>query len=519
MWHKLVRNALSNVGGTMVGLAVGFVTMPLLVHHLGPAEFGLWVLASSLVGYLGVLDLGLSPTLVNAAAALLARDEPAARERLSETASTIFTTYAVLGALGGTALVLVGLMAGALFQVPPDDLTTFRLVLLVVGLQTALNLPMSVWNGLLSGLQAFHVTNAIGVVTTLVRGGLTVALVLAGQGLVTIVGASFAATLGAWAASCWCAHRRIPGLRVRLGGFRRERLGEIGRFSFAMVVWTISGASLHQLDRVLIGAMLPVAALTTYEVGGRLSMYSRSLLYSWLAVVMPATSTLVARGERGRVRALFLRGTRYVLATYGGVAVGLIGLGGPFVRLWMGEEFDESYAIMCLLVVGNLWLSQNVVAHVMLPGMRELRVFTRFMGVYAVVAAVCAVTGIVAGGIVGLAAGVATAMLVMEVAFLVVVVRRRFDVTFPHLFARCHLPVLKALAPVALAIVGARALVAIESWAALVAVAMLAGVVFCGAVWTSVLTPAERRAVRRRFVAGTRMRIAMDGSTRSREAA
>lgn len=220
MWPKLVRNALSNVGGTVIGLVVGFVTMPLVVHHLGATEFGLWVLATSLVGYLSVLDLGLSPTLVNAAAALLARDDQAARERLNETASTIFTTYAVLGVLGGAALVGVGTMAGALFQVAPDDLATFRAVLFVVGLQTAMNLPMSVWNGLLSGLQAFHLTNAIGVALTLVRGALTVTLVFAGYGVVAIVGASFVATLGAWAVAWWCVHRRIPGLRVGFGSSR-----------------------------------------------------------------------------------------------------------------------------------------------------------------------------------------------------------------------------------------------------------------------------------------------------------
>ena len=54
--------------------------------------------------------------------------------------------------LGGTALVGVGTMASSLFQLPPDDLATFRAVLFVVGLQTALNLPMSVveraaWRG------------------------------------------------------------------------------------------------------------------------------------------------------------------------------------------------------------------------------------------------------------------------------------------------------------------------------------------------------------------------------------
>jgi O-antigen/teichoic acid export membrane protein len=501
MWRSFFRNALANVGGTLVGLAMGFVTMPLVVHHLGPTQFGLWVLATGLTGYVGMLDLGLSPTLVNEAAALLARDEPVRRARLSETTSTIFALYTLLGMLGGLVLGVVGLVAPALFQVAPDDLATFRTVLLVVGVQTALGLPMSVWNGLLAGLQAFHVVNAIGVATTLARGVLTIGLVLSGHGLVPLVASSFAVTLAGWGASAWCAHRRIPGLRVRPAGFRRARLREIGRFSTAMVVWTIAGAALHQLDRTLIGVVLPVAALTTYEVGARLANYSRAVLHSWLSIVMPATASLAARGERGRLRALFLRSTRYLLASYGGIAVVLLGLGGPLVRLWMGGGFDESVVVMSLLVLGSVVQSQNVVAHVMLPGMGELGVFTRFMAVYPIVTAACAVGGILAGGLVGLAAGTATSMLVMELAFLRLIVRTRFAVPVRRVLVRCHLPVAKGLAPVILWIGAIRALVPIDGWATLVAVAGVAGLVFTAGVWTTVMTPAERRAVRERLAA------------------
>jgi O-antigen/teichoic acid export membrane protein len=230
-------------------------------------------------------------------------------------------------------------------------------------------------------------------------------------------------------------------------------------------------------------------------------MYSRSILFSWLSVVMPATSALVTRGERGRLRALYMRSTRYVLTTYAGVAVALVGFGAPFVRLWMGDGYETSYAVMCLLVAGNLVLSQNVVAHVMLPGMGELRVFTRFMAVYAVVAVVCATTGIHAGGLVGLAGGIATAMLVMEVAFLATVVRTRFGVTPPALWMRCHWPVLKAMAPVVAWIAAVRLAVPIGTWPRLAATAIAAGVVFLGAVWTFALTRAERRALRGRLAA------------------
>ena len=60
--------------------------------------------------------------------------------------------------------------------------------------------------------------------------------------------------------------------------------------SLAMIVWAVAGAVLHQSDRVLIGVVLPVASLTTYEVGARLAIYSRTLLQSWLWGVMPAAS-------------------------------------------------------------------------------------------------------------------------------------------------------------------------------------------------------------------------------------
>jgi O-antigen/teichoic acid export membrane protein len=500
MWHKLVRNALSNVTGAAVGLVSGFVTMPLVVHHLGSTQFGIWALATGIVGYVGILDLGLAPTLVNEAAALLARDDDEARTRLNETASTIYAVYAALGLAAALALAVVAMAAARLFQIAPDDVVTFRAVLLVVGLQTALGLPMSVWNGLLSGLQAFPALNAIGVATTIVRATATIVLVLTGHGLSALVASSFAITCCAWAAARACAHRRVPGLRVRLGGFRRARLRDVGRFSWAMIVWTAAGAALHQLDRVLIGVVLPIAALTTYEVGARLASTSRTILTSWLGIVMPATSALVARGERRRLGALYLRGTRYLMTSYAGVVAVLVGFGHPLVRLWMGAGFEESYVVTCLLVAGSLVQSQNVVAHVMLPAMGELSVFTRFMAVYPVVTAACAIVGIRTAGLTGLAGGTAIAVLVMESVFLAIV-RRRLRVSIRRVLAACHRPVARAFAPVVAWIALVRLAVPMTSWAALAGGVAVTGAVFIVAAWTAALTSGERRAILARAAA------------------
>jgi O-antigen/teichoic acid export membrane protein len=216
---------------------------------------------------------------------------------------------------------------------------------------------------------------------------------------------------------------------------------------------------------------------------------------------MPATAALAARGERGRLRALYLRSTRYLLVSYGGVVIMLVGFGAPFVRLWMGDGFGASYAVLCLLVLGSLVQSQNVVAHVMLPGMGELGAFMRFMAVYPFVTAPCAITGILAGGLVGLAAGTSVSIAVMETAFLVWIVRSRFALPIARVVARCHVPALKALAPAVAAIACLRAVIAIDSWPVLVSSASVAGAAFLVGAWNFGMTPAERRAVRDRMAA------------------
>jgi O-antigen/teichoic acid export membrane protein len=266
-----------------------------------------------------------------------------------------------------------------------------------------------------------------------------------------------------------------------------------------MIVWSVAGTVLHQLDRVLIGIVLPVAALTPYEIGARLAVYSRTLLHSWLGVVMPATAALAARGERRRTRGLYLRGTRYLLATYAGVAAVLIGLGGPLVRLWMGPGFDESARILALLVLGSLFQSQNLVAHVMLPGLGEFAVFTRFMALYPIVTAGCAVTGILTGGLIGLAAGMSVAIAAMELLFATTIVRPVLGVPMATVLRRCHVPVVRAMAPVVAWIACVRLGPGVDSWSALLATLAVAGLLFTLGAWWSVLTAGERRALGRRL--------------------
>ena len=66
MGRGLSRNLSVNVLGLVAPMAVSFVTVPLYIHAIGAARYGVVTLTWILLGYLGVLDFGLSarrPTL------------------------------------------------------------------------------------------------------------------------------------------------------------------------------------------------------------------------------------------------------------------------------------------------------------------------------------------------------------------------------------------------------------------------------------------------------------------------
>jgi len=69
--RHVARNAAWNVGGQLTSLAVGLVALPVLLHSLGAARMGIFTLALGLIGFSGLMDLGLGRALTQTVASSL----------------------------------------------------------------------------------------------------------------------------------------------------------------------------------------------------------------------------------------------------------------------------------------------------------------------------------------------------------------------------------------------------------------------------------------------------------------
>ena len=194
---RFARNAVSNYAFTGVLVVVALVTTPILTHHLGAQEYGVWILVGSVITYAQLLDLGLGGAVVSAVARLSAEGDDDGLER------TLNSSFFVLAGLGVVALVLCGVAArflpSAIHLHQPLAGTT-RDLLLLLGVDVAVSIPMDTFGCGLVALQRYDLLNAtlIAVAVTqavawtivLVSGGgllllgvVTVVISLVGQGI------------------------------------------------------------------------------------------------------------------------------------------------------------------------------------------------------------------------------------------------------------------------------------------------------------------------------------------------
>src|SRR5579885_3107346 len=95
-WEK--RQIIKNVGSSWfalgINVVVGILLSPFILHRLGDAAFGVWVLIFSVTGYYGLFDLGIRSSIVRYVSKYTATDD---REGLSKLINTSLATYAAIG--------------------------------------------------------------------------------------------------------------------------------------------------------------------------------------------------------------------------------------------------------------------------------------------------------------------------------------------------------------------------------------------------------------------------------------
>ena len=436
------RSALTlavGVANTVAGVLVGLVVPPLLLRWLGDDRLGAYRVAMEYLGYIALLDFGLSGGLQAAFAAALGRGERAGVVAVAAAGARAFARLALLvsACVLGMAFAVPSLVTGLSADLQTELMWGFLAYLIVVPA-----LPLSAFRTLADAAQKGYYTQGAMIGQTIVGSLATLGLAYLGAGLPgQFVAAALAGTF-ATAILAYIGLRTYPEVWAAM---RAPGTVNVAVFSGAMFAFNLSGRVSLLSDSIIVGAILGPAAVVRFTFTQKLAYLAQAQVLAVGNSTWAALADLHHSGERDRFNARLVQLTRGVSLLGVSLLVPVAVWNQPFVSVWVGEAR-----------YGGAWLTWLTVAYLWLHGLFALWCWTivgtgrvakvlPLMLVAMVVNVAISIAGTAALGEVGPAAGSVANFLFVANLWMPFLLRREFGTPVRALAKATLVPLLPAI--------------------------------------------------------------------------
>jgi len=439
-------NVVWNWLGHGITLLVGLYVARFIVDQLGPTITGAWVLLGAIMGYYGLFNLGVDSAVVRHISKHLASNDGNELRRTLAAAQAFF-----LAASGFVLLISITLAAvfrygdsvtSRLFTLPPELKQDFALLLLIMGMGSAVSMCARVHAGCIRAAERYDVVNAIHVAVCVGRAG---AVVLFMRGSLLALGAIFAmfSVLGS-IAHIVAAKHLLPNLNTDLAKPRLEVLKEIGGYGMFAFLTSIADQFRFHTDAIVIGHFLPMGQVTFYNFGNMLVTHFRHVIGKFAGPFFPLFSRHESRNDRTAMAQTFLIASKAAALLSAIGAGSLIGIGRPFLSWWLGDAIGEdnvllSYKVLVILTAPFMIGLCQAVSISVLYGTSKHAYLAGLTGFEGIMNLALSVVLVRCYGILGVAAGTAIPMLFTKLLLQPRYVCRTVEVPTLTYMVRCIL--------------------------------------------------------------------------------
>lgn len=360
---QIVKNVGSSWVALAVNIVVGVFLSPFILHRLGDAAFGIWVLIFSLTGYYGIFDFGIRSSIIRFVSKYTATND---LNEVSGLINTALFTYSCVGAFCLIITVVGSLYVERIFHVSPGLQTAARWLLLMVGASVAVGFPLGMFGGVLEGLQKFYILNWTTIVSSLLRVLLIVFYLSRGYGLLTLalitVGLPFLASI----VRATVALRSIP-IKFSWNHVERQAFDQMANYSGLTFMIIVAAQLRFKTDAVVIGGFLSSAAITYFYAGSRLVDYAAEVVSSLAQIFVPMSSRSDAAGNMDRLRKIFIAGNRACAFTTFPMTATFLIMGKSIIEVWLGQKYVAlGYPVLITLIIpSTLMLIQSASSRIL----------------------------------------------------------------------------------------------------------------------------------------------------------
>jgi O-antigen/teichoic acid export membrane protein len=349
---QLALNTASNVFTLFLKLGITFVMTPVLVKSMGNYDYGLWEMVAAIVGYMGILDLGIRPAVSRFAARHIALDDKPALTRLYATSWYFLLAVGIFVALN---IASWGLLFPGTIAQPDEPQSRYTIWLLIIAAQLLITFPSYTAESYMEAYQEFYLKNNITIVNSIIGSAVILYWITPSNALLLLAAVNSIGVSIKYIFLVWYVQYKRKFLSFKWSYFSLVQLKELLRFSIKTVVQGIAGRIENASNTVLIGIAMGPAFVPLYSIPANLINYIRMISMNLTLVFMPYFSSLNANGEHKKTQKVYLFASKITIGIILILSVGVLILGEDFLRIWIGNDIaNSSRDIIWLLVLSSV---------------------------------------------------------------------------------------------------------------------------------------------------------------------
>ena len=350
----LAKNTLINFAGLVVPLIVGVFTVPYAIQGLGKDGFGVLSIAWVILGYLGILDFGLS----RATAKYIAEIR---HDRHTQQATYILWTSIITSlffGLLGTVLVyfLTPFMVKNILNAPDGLMSEARKTFYFFSYSLPFIMLTTSLRGVLSAIQRFDLVNIVLIpsnILTFIFPALSKPFHLSLSTVVLLIILSRVMMMFFYFYFCI---REFPTFMDK-PLFNINTFKRLLSFGGWVTISSVISPLLVYMDRFFIGTILSIEAVTYYTVPYDTLNRMRIIPIALMTTFFPEFSLNSANMQSKVLAELFNRSMKYIIILTSLTGFILFFYAPELLKIWVGNEFYLNstiiFRVICLGIIIN----------------------------------------------------------------------------------------------------------------------------------------------------------------------
>ncbi len=358
--NQLKAGAFLSYVSIILNNLVGILYTPFMLRMMGQNEFGLYSLVASVVGYLTILDFGFGNAIIRYTAKYRAEGKIEEQHKMF---GMFFILYCVIGIIAFIAGIFLYFNADSLFDqtMTAEDLSKVRIMTLLMVANVAFTFPMSIWGAIITAYENFVFQKTVNIIRIILNPIIMIILLQMGYRAIAMVVVLTAFNVATLLTNAWFCKYRIR-IKVKFVKFKWGFLKEISSYSFWIFLEAIMNTIFWSTGQFVLGMYVGATSVAIYAVALQLKNIYLSFSTAISGVFLPKVTSMVTTHTSDKdISDLFVRTGRVQYIVLSLILSGFILFGRPFIRLWAGANYDDSYLITLIFFIPlTVPLIQNI---------------------------------------------------------------------------------------------------------------------------------------------------------------